>query len=154
MASKKPKQNSTDRIISKLDDLRDETVRLRTSFEAHLKQDEQFYTEVRDIVKGQGVMADRLGDYNTQLQIHIAGVNELKEQTKIMRDERELIRAEYNARLKLLEEEYQQQQGRAHERVSLKERLQFWMAIVGGLATAAGAIFAAAKWLLPLLMVL
>lgn len=154
MASKKPNPNSIEQILSKLDDLRDETVRLRTSFEAHLKQDEQFYIEVRDIVKGQGVMADRIGEYNTQLQIHIAGVNELREQTKIMRDEHELVRAEYNARLKLLEEEYQQQQGRKRERVTIREYILFWMAVIGGISTVAGAIFAAVKWLLPLLMVL
>lgn len=99
----KQHESCTSEVMCRLDDIRESTAKLIASFEAHLKQDESFYVEVKEMARGQLQIADRLSEYNTQLQLHIAGVNELREQTCLMRDQREQDRKEFEIRLRDLE---------------------------------------------------
>lgn len=141
MPRRKSTKSRADEIIDRLNDIREDTVRLTASFEAHLKQDEAFYTEIRDLAKNQSKIADRLGEYNTQLQIHIAGVNELREQTKIMREEREIIKKEYEARLKTLEEQ------KIFDKV-LNKKIAMWVGII----TLLGGLITVGAWAWPILV--
>lgn len=93
-------------MITRLDDIREATARLHASFEAHLKQDEQFYLEVKDLAESQNKIAERLGEYNSQLALHIAGVNELRKQTAILETTQAKIIEESDARLARIEKPY------------------------------------------------
>lgn len=58
-------------------------------------------------------VGDRLGEYNGQLQLHIAGVNALKEQNVLLKEQMDTMKTESNARLEKLEKPYKWIEGTA-----------------------------------------
>lgn len=47
-------------------------------FDAHVKQDEKIYDQLVDTTQKISELNEKMGEYNHQLKIHIAGVEELK----------------------------------------------------------------------------
>lgn len=106
MARRKENSDLLAQLMYRLDEIRDATTKLHASFEAHLKQDEQFYSEVKEVVQSQNKIAERLSEYNEQLALHIAGVKELRRHTSIMEETQQQFIKESTARLERIEKPY------------------------------------------------
>ena len=133
------------RLNRNMDETKDCLFRLAANFEAHLKQDEGFYEEVKGMAKGMVAISERLGDYNTQLQIHIAGVNELKEQTKMMREDRIQATKIYESRLEAVEKMKVEADVAEKADQKSKGRVQHWIQVITGTVTLGSAIYWVAK---------
>lgn len=93
-------------LVERLNEIKESMAVLQASFDAHLKQDEDLYEKISDMAKGQVQMVERLSEYNTQLQVHIAGVAELKKQTAMIEQNHSVLVAESNARLVRIEKPF------------------------------------------------
>lgn len=93
-------------LIDKLNEIGESVAVLQASFDAHLKQDEELYRKIADMANNQVQMVEKLSEYNTQLQIHIAGVSELRKQTAIIEQGHAVFVAESNARLSRIEKPF------------------------------------------------
>lgn len=152
MANRKQGRHDTEiietmrRLDQKMDETRECVLKLFAEFNAHLKQDERFYDEVKGVAGGQLAIAERLADYNAQLAIHIAGVNELKEQTRIIREDSNIVRSTQEVRLQRLENEVKAQEIVEENEKKAKEAFGMKLKIVGGILSMVLSVLASLKY--------
>jgi chromosome segregation ATPase len=121
--------------LARLHDKQDEQTAKLTSLEVTVaKQDASIESYVRQTDKMSQELSrlnDNMSVYNTQLQLHIAGVLELKEQNRLMREEIKQRDVLINSRLEIAEKPI--------EWATFTFKVIKWSAaVIGGLATALG----------------
>lgn len=103
------------------------------ALDSYVKQSDRFAAELQEMNKNMSI-------YNAELKVHIAGVVELKEQNRLMREEIRQRDFMIDNRLKIAEKPIEW--ARATGKV---------LAWVGGIATAVTAIGGCVAWLLGLI---
>jgi len=112
-----------------------ERVSVETSImlKSHLKSDEDYQKEVEHVLRE---INEKLIEYNMQLKIHIAGVNSIKEQNQLIRQENEQRDKMLDSRLEIAERPIKWVEGTG---VLIK-----W---IGVIASVTAALFGALKYL-------
>lgn len=97
---------SLDRLIDKVDDVQKDVYQVKIDmaehkvlFNEHLEQDKQMYSSLNNIEDHMSKLDMHLSEYNKQLEIHIAGVNELRESNRIEKEKLELYKSELTREL-------------------------------------------------------
>lgn len=95
-----------DELADKVDSLSDKVVGMATNtietkvlLSEHLRQDERKQEDMRNLMLGQSAIEKHLAEYNFQLQIHIAGVAELKKANALLQEKIDLEKKELVERL-------------------------------------------------------
>lgn len=108
-----PKDDSpkTDKLEVKIDAIKTEMEMHREAFQEHQRTQRDRYDDFKNSLSQilqqntiiENELADantKLADYNTQLQIHIQGVQQLKEMNSLLREEIKIFREKTDAEVK------------------------------------------------------
>lgn len=127
-------------IADKLDSVKDLYHGLDKKVDTTLAKLETHYEQdcknLEMITASLGLVNDRLGEYNSSLQLHIQGVQEAQENNRILREELKVYKEEANKRLDKAEAPIKW--------LKTTQTVAMWITAIGA---AAAALMAAAHWI-------
>lgn len=92
-----------DKLSDRINDVEKVTTELHATSAERLKQNERMFDEIVNVREAQQTTNSKLQEYNMQLAIHIAGVQELKKANELLQVKIEQEKEEINKRLDIAE---------------------------------------------------
>jgi chromosome segregation ATPase len=135
--------DTQDKQASSIEALKESVIRQEISLETHIDQTRQMNSKISDI-------NDRLSEYNAQLQIHIAGVQQLKEMNTLIREELKQREKELEIKLSEAHEKINSRLEVAEEPIKWLKTAGVYAKWVGSIGSAIGMIYVLVKFLAAL----
>lgn len=129
-----------DKHSEAIEALKESVIRQEVTLESHMEQDREMASQIYAI-------NDKLGEYNAQLQIHIAGVQQLKEMNILIREELKQREKELILKLETTNKEMDKRLEVAEEPIKWFKTAGRYAAWLGTIGTAIGAVYALIQFL-------